>query len=252
MHGPALATLPYVSQIIRRLVNLVLPVECAICQSVLTDDPVPFFCRPCWDHVKPLVGPWCPRCGHPFASPVTLAYAPRHVCIACRLHPPAYTRAWALFSYEPPLQDAIRLFKYHGKVVLANCLGDLLEKSIGVLPPVDLLMPVPLHSDRLRSRGFNQSLLLADRFNRRLQLPMIYDNLIRLRPTQPQTELSRKARLTNLRRAFALLRPEQVQRRRVLLIDDVLTTGTTVNECAKVLRKAGAADVYVLALARTV
>ena len=183
-------------------------------------------------------------------SPVTLTYAPDHLCISCRLHPPAYTRAWGAFPYEPPLQDAIRLFKYHGKVVLTSYLGGLLKKHAPSLPQVDMLMPVPLHSERLRERGYNQALLLADRLNRRLQLPISYDNLVRLRPTLPQTELSRKARVNNLRRAFGILRPEEVKNRRILLIDDVMTTGTTVNECAKALRKAGSADVYVLALAR--
>lgn len=252
MHGPASVKLPHFSQIIRRLVNLVLPVECAVCQSVLTDDPVPFFCRSCWNGVSRFTGPSCTRCGQPFASPVTLTYASRHMCASCRLRPPAYTRAWACFPYESPLLDAIRLFKYHGKVVLASYLGDLMGRDAGLLPPVDMVMPVPLHSERLRNRGFNQALLLADRLNRRLQLPISYDNLIRLRPTLPQTELTRKERLNNLRRAFVVLRPEHVEDRRVLLIDDVLTTGTTVNECAKALRKAGSAEVYVLALARTV
>jgi len=114
------------------------------------------------------------------------------------------------------------------------------------------LMPVPLHSSRLREREFNQSLLLADRLNRRLGLPLSYGNLIRRRPTQSQTELTRSARLKNLRRAFFLLCPEEVSGKRILLVDDVFTTGTTVNECAKALRKASAADVYVCTLARTI
>ncbi len=116
---------------------------------------------------------------------------------------------------------------------------------------IDMLMPVPLHTDRLREREFNQSLLLADRLNRGLGLPLSYHNLVRLRSTQAQTELSRKARLKNLRRAFGVLRQGEVVGKRVLLVDDVFTTGTTVNECAKVLRRAGAADVYVVTLART-
>ena len=252
MDGTALATRPHFAGIIRRLVNLILPVECAQCQRSLTDDPVPFFCRLCWDEVKRLTDPVCSRCGQPFASTITLAYAPGHVCASCRLHPPAYTRAWALYAYEPPLQDAIQLFKYHGKVVLAKHLGTLLERSAGLLPPVDMLMPVPLHTDRLRDRGYNQALLLADRLNRRLDVPISYDNLIRRRATRPQTELTRKARMKNLRRTFALLRPEQVKDKRVLLVDDVMTTGTTVNECAKTLRKAGAGPVSACTIARAI
>jgi ComF family protein len=149
------------------------------------------------------------------------------------------------------LQDAIRLFKYHGKVALADALGDLMWAALRQPPDVDLIMPVPLHPSRLREREFNQSLLLADRLNRRLRLPLSHTNLVRLRRTEPQTELSRAERLKNLRKAFAVLRPGEVADKRVLLVDDVMTTGTTVNECAKALRKAGAADVYVGTLACT-
>jgi ComF family protein len=168
------------------------------------------------------------------------------------LHKPAYARAWSLYPYVPPLQDAIRLFKYRGKVTLAAALGDLMNAAIREAPAVDLVMPVPLHPSRLREREFNQSLLLADRLSRRHGLPLSYDNLVRVRRTASQTDLSRAARLKNLRRAFAVARPEEVGGKRILLVDDVMTTGTTVNECAKALRKAGAADVTVCTLARTI
>ena len=238
--------------IIRQLLHVVLPVECAACGANLTDDPVPFFCRRCWSSIKPLAGSACPRCGRPFASAVALTYSPAHLCRACRLRRPAYTGAWSLYPYEPPLQDAIRLFKYHGKVALADALGDLMLAALRQPPDVDLIMPVPLHPSRLREREFNQSLLLADRLNRRLHLPLSHTNLVRLRRTEPQTEFSRAERLKNLRKAFAVLRPDEVTDKRVLLVDDVMTTGTTVNECAKALRKAGAADVYVGTLACTI
>ncbi|MDE3226109.1 MAG: ComF family protein [Nitrospirota bacterium] len=239
------------ADVLRRLLHMVLPGECAGCGTALSDDPVPFFCRPCWAGLSPLGGPACPRCGRPFASPVALTFSPDHLCGSCRQKRPAYTKAWSLYPYAPPLRDALRLFKYRGKVALADALGRLLHSS--AMPQhLDLLMPVPIHSSRLREREFNQSLLLADRLNRRLQLPLSFDNLVRLRPTVPQTELSRSARLKNLRRAFAVLRPDDVREKRILLIDDVFTTGTTVNECAKALRKAGAADIYVCTLARTI
>lgn len=243
--------MPSLAAVIRRMLSAVLPVDCANCGITLTDDPIPCFCRECWQAITPLSGPTCPRCGRPFASPVALAYSPRHLCAACRIHPPSFTQAWSLYAYESPLREAIRLFKYHKKVSLAVPLGDLMAEAFPQLPEVDLLIPVPLHASRLREREFNQSLLLADRLNRRLGLPLSYDNLVRVRPTQPQTELSRTARLKNLRRVFVVQRPDEVAGKRILLVDDVLTTGTTVNECAKALRKAGAADVYVGTLART-
>ena len=224
--------------------------DCAGCAAPLSDDPVPFFCRACWAQVAALGGPACPRCGKPFAAATALAYSPGHLCEACRKRPPAYTQAWSAFRYAPPLQEAIHLFKYRGKVSLAKALGELMQAA-GPPASVDVLMPIPLHPARLREREFNQALLLADRLGAAWRLPVSCHNLSRIRLTASQTELSRAARLKNLRRAFALRRPEEVAGRRVLLIDDVFTTGTTVNECAKTLRKAGAADVYVFTLART-
>ena len=120
------------------------------------------------------------------------------------------------------------------------------------LPSVSLVMPVPLHPSRLRSREFNQALLLADRLAARLGLTLSFEQLVRVRATRPQTELDRKERARNVRRAFAVQNPAGLVSERVLLVDDVLTTGATVNECAKVLRRAEVESVTVLTLARRV
>lgn len=117
---------------------------------------------------------------------------------------------------------------------------------------MDVVIPVPLFPTRLHEREYNQSLLLADRLSRATGVPLSYDNLIRSRDTPPQTELTRAVRLKNLRGAFTLRRPDNIAGKRILLIDDVFTTGATVNECAKTLRRARAADIYVCTLARTV
>jgi len=116
---------------------------------------------------------------------------------------------------------------------------------------VDLILPVPLHPSRLRAREFNQSLLLADRLGKYLMRPISTTALVRTVVTEPQTSLTRQERLRNLRRAFKVRDAEPFDGRRVLLIDDVFTTGTTLNECAKILRSAGAASVSALTLART-
>jgi ComF family protein len=144
------------------------------------------------------------------------------------------------------------LFKYKGKVALAAPLAHLMIGRLPRLDFVDQIIPVPLHIRRLREREFNQSLLLADRIGRHLRIPVSFTNLIRTAPGPAQTTLSRKSRLKNLRGAFALHHPASIAGKRILLIDDVFTTGTTVNECAKTLRKSGTSDVYVLTLGRTV
>jgi ComF family protein len=146
----------------------------------------------------------------------------------------------------------MRLFKYNKKVALADALGALMSRATIEPAHIDMIIPVPLHPTRLRNREYNQSLLLADRVSRARHIPLSYDNLVRIRETAPQTELSRAVRLKNLRRAFAVRRPQDVSGKQILIIDDVFTTGTTVNECAKILRKAGASQVYVCTLARTI
>jgi ComF family protein len=237
---------------LQRLLHAILPVDCAACGQALDGDPVPFFCRVCWGTIKPIDGPCCPRCGRPFRSTVALQYSPQHLCGACRSHRPAFTRAWSLYPYVPPLQEAITLFKYRRKVSLVGALAELMRAALPQFPDVDVVMPVPLHPDRLREREFNQSLLLADRVGCILQRPVYYKDLLRVRQTVPQTELTRTGRLKNVRGVFMVPVPERVLEKRILLIDDVLTTGTTVNECAKALRRAGAGDVYVAALACSV
>lgn len=234
----------------RQTIRFLLPVDCAACGTPLADDPMPFFCSPCWDTVSPVMLPRCSRCDRPFASPVATTYSPDHTCQPCSDRPPSYTRAWTLYPYLPPLQDAICLLKYRGKVSLAAPLARLMLDRMPSLS-VDLIVPVPLHVTRLREREFNQSLLLAHHIGRSLRLPVSFTNLVRTVPSPPQTTLSRAERLRNLRNAFAVRDPAALAGKRVLLIDDVFTTGATVNECAKTLRKAGSGDVFALTLART-
>jgi ComF family protein len=117
---------------------------------------------------------------------------------------------------------------------------------------IDMIVPVPLHPSRLRAREFNQSLLLADQLSRFLARPVSATHLVRITATDPQTTLTRQARLRNLRKAFAVRRPQDLREKRILLVDDVFTTGTTLNECAKALREAGTGPVFALTLARTV
>ena len=234
---------------LRQLLYLVLPVGCRSCGRALGDDPVPFFCRECWAAIQPIAGPRCPRCGRPFRSTVSLVHSPGHRCGDCRSRGPAFTQAWPLYPYVTPLKEAIALFKYQRKVILADALARLMDTALPPLPDVDLVMPIPLHPSRLLEREFNQSLLLADRLGRRLRRPVSCVDVVRVRQTVPQTDLTRTGRRNNLRGAFAVPHPSRIKNKRVLLIDDVLTTGTTVNECARALRKAGAGDVYVATLA---
>lgn len=241
----------WMAGLMRRTMRFVLPIHCSICNSPLTDDPTPHFCSDCWSTVAQMPSPRCARCDRPFPSTIVTAHSPHYTCQTCIMRPPSYTRAWTLYPYTPPLRDAICLFKYRGKVALVSALTALMIERLPCLSRLDVIMPVPLHRDRLRQREFNQSLLLADRIGRRLGIPISYSNLIRTIPSPPQTTLSKKSRLKNLRGTFTVRSPDAIREKCVLLIDDVFTTGTTVNECAKSLRKAGSSDVFVLTLGRT-
>lgn len=127
-----------------------------------------------------------------------------------------------------------------------------MAERVHVLLNIDLVMPVPLHFKRLRHRGFNQALLLADRMSEHYGITLSYDNLARVRSTRPQVELTGEERVKNVAGAFSLRRPEDVTDKHILLIDDVFTTGATMNECAAVLKRAGASQVTACTLARAV
>ena len=235
---------------LHKALNLLFPSPCASCQVPLWDDHVPFFCQTCWARLVPISGPCCPHCGSPFASPVALQHSPTHECGPCRTRPPAFTQAWSLFPYQSPLKEAITLFKYRGKRSLTKPLLQAMVPTLPIFPAIDVLMPVPLHPQRLREREYNQSLLLAHGLSQHLKIPLSLSCLLRIRSTVPQTSLSKKERQTNLRRAFAVDKASRITGKRILLIDDVFTTGTTLHECAKALRKAGSGPVYGLTLAR--
>lgn len=236
----------------RQALRFVLPVECLSCGTELGTDPVPCFCTSCWQSIHQLRQPACAICDQPFVSPVATTYTPNHQCQHCQERPPAFQRAWTLFPYLPPLKDAICSFKYHGKYTLAKPLARLMISALPGEIDVDMIIPVPLHPTRLREREFNQSLLLADQLGRHLARPVSATHLARITATDPQTTLTRQARLKNLRKAFVVPTPQNLAKKRILLVDDVFTTGTTLHECAKTLRQAGSGPVFALTLARTI
>lgn len=239
-------------ELLRKIFRAILPGNCRSCGEALWGDSIPFFCNHCWSTLCPIMGPTCQRCSLPFLSQISLLHSPSHQCANCRLRPPAFTQAWTFYPYKSPLKEAIGLFKYQSKVSLAGPLATLLLKALTPLPMIDVIIPVPLHPTRLREREYNQSLLLAFPLSTQLGLPLSYTTLVRIRPTTPQTSLRRNDRLKNLRRSFVVTQPKVLRDKKILVVDDVFTTGTTVNECAKALRKAGASHVYVVTLARIV
>lgn len=235
------------------LLRFVFPGDCAICQGTLGVGARSVVCGACWGGIRVLDPPFCPRCGRPFWGS-TLVHPPSHRCQACRTKSPQYllARSAVLYERDDPLRDILLLFKHGRKIALGRHLGGLMaERAVDLLGHlcIDAVVPVPLHRRREQERGFNQADILARAVARRLDRPVLRKTVQRIRPTPPQSGKPR-GRARNVRGAFAVRRVEEIKDRSLLLVDDVLTTGATVNECAKVLMKAGARTVLVYTLAR--
>lgn len=233
-----------------RILDFILPTSCSFCNDPVGDSGIPFFCSACWADFSPIRGPVCPRCGRPFDSPETLSHSPDHACLACRRELPLFDQALSVGHFEGSLREAVHQFKYRPCRSLGKPLGEWMAANVRLVTDIDIVMPVPLHAGRLKERGFNQALLLAHRMSEAHRIPLSRDNLFRVRHTRPQVELSGAERIRNVAGAFALRQPGEVADRRVVLIDDVFTTGATMNECAAVLKRAGAAQVTAFTLAR--
>ena len=219
---------------------------------------IPFLCPDCIASFEAVTSPLCGRCGVMFQSRV----GEDHLCGDCMRRPGKFRRARAAGVYNGALMALIHQLKYRACLALVDPLGRLLQEAFHHhwLPEeVDMVLPIPLHNRRLRQRGFNQAQMLVNAWanaaqegNRdRHRFPKAREILVRSRPTTPQTGLGKLERRRNIRRAFTVVDRDAVQGRRVLLVDDVYTTGATAEEAARALKRNGADYVDVLTVART-
>ena len=237
------------------LANLLFPLDCAACRVALPAELRPArLCAACADQLSPIVPPYCQGCAESFPADPSMLF----VCPNCLGRPTACDFAYAAYESRGPLRAIIHDFKYHSKLHLRVVLGQLLHRALEeprLQARTDwILTPVPLHVRKLRDRQFNQSWELARQLHRHTQFPL-HPGLRRHRFTISQASLDRKGRLANLQGAFDLTpkarRRQTFAGRHILLIDDVLTTGATLHECAQVLKTQGhAASVVGLCLAR--
>jgi ComF family protein len=208
------------------------------------------FCQDCGTKIKPVNQPFCTVCGEPFAS----KEGPDHTCGRCAEKKPAFASARAALLYDGPVKNAILSFKYARRMALARPLALLCQwvfLRYYADAAHDLALPVPLHGRRLGWRGFNQAWLLMEGWKNDARFPSPDRRILRrIRNTPVQAGMSKKARAQNIRGAFAVDCPQKIGGKRILLVDDVLTTGETARECARVLAKNGAARVDILTLAR--
>jgi len=217
-----------------------------------------YLCPSCNTNCTPVRPPYCVICG----SPLTSCSGENHACGKCIRKPPYYTTARAAGIYDNAFMTLIHSLKYKKDMQVAKPLGQILFNSLIRFfseKKIDFAVPVPLHPKKFRARGFNQAYLLMHRWPDTIksEYPALSDfhikrNVIeRVRNTEPQTGLDGKKRDSNIKDAFHLKKSSDVSGKSILVVDDVMTTGSTVNECAKTLKKGGAKEIHVLTLART-
>ncbi len=221
--------------------NLLFPQTCPVCRNPSSEHSIAPICAECWRTIRPYRGPACSRCGTPLVSDAAAT------CGDCLKNEPPFKRAVNFGLYDGVLRSAINLLKYRG---IRRLSGPLSGMMLGIgFPDVDAVIPVPLYEKRLRQREFNQSALLAANIARHIGAALVTGCLLKIRDTPPQVGLRSRERIKNIRGAFDIRDGCRLRGRKVLLIDDVVTTGATVRECSRVLKKAGAGDIHVAALA---
>lgn len=226
-----------------RILDLLFPETCPSCNGPSQAHRTAPFCNTCWAGIQPYEGPMCRVCGLPLPS----SYADR--CAECTADPPEYETHRSFSLYDGTLREAIHRLKYGKLRRLAPPLADLLFAMD--IPDVDYIVPVPLHPSRLKQREFNQAGLVARHLSRRTGIPLDLLSLEKVTNTPPQVGLPRRQRLANERKAFRVLEGGPLKGRRVLLMDDVATTGATLRACARALAAGGTALVEAVTLARS-
>ena len=229
----------------KALADLCFPPRCLSCKDYLEESSL-LFCPVCFEKIEFIEEPFCSCCGKSFPS------GENHLCGECMKKSWNFDRAQSLVLYEETVAKAIGGFKFGGRKAALQTFQKI--KSLSPLPlsleQSDFIVPVPLHINRLRKRGFNQAALLAGYFFPEEKHKIKNTILLRTKDTIPQTGLDGSCRRKNMKEAFVVKNREKIEGKNILLIDDVFTTGTTVDECARVLKSNGAQQVEVLTLAR--
>lgn len=229
------------------VINLLFPPHCIICGVGITSDDQ--LCLECKNLIPFIDSPTCSCCGAVYQASAGI----NHLCGKCMKKRPSYQQVLAFTLYEEPIVTVLHRLKYAGDtsslVVIRYCIH---KSPIQHFEDIDVVIPVPLHLKRLRERGFNQAILLARELFLERSTIIQPDILQRVKNTASQTFLNRKERKKNLRKAFVVRRKESVRGKRVCLVDDVFTTGATIEECSKILMKSGASEVVALVFSRVV
>lgn len=232
-----------ISEVWLGFVDLIFPPICLVCGEVQEK----YLCTDCASKISFLTPPLCHRCAMPLVD---------GVCNECRDLEFAFDTAYSVGAYEGVLRDAIHAFKYKSQKVLSEPLSNLMIEALSannrLRASVDVIVPVPIHLSRKRLRGFNQAELLAAQIGRAMKLPVVMDVLIKSSPNRAQIDLPLDMRKSNVEGVFSINNADAVYGRRVMLVDDVFTTGSTCDSASVALRSAGVREIHVFTLARSV
>jgi len=235
------------------VLDVIYPRRCVYCASSMDRIERRSLCGTCWDKLPLIKSPFCPCCGIPFKSEYAHQWSPDHLCQDCRQSRRRFDSARYVGTYESPLRELVLAFKLKGNPTAGGDCTDLIKENVSSLmegKKLDMVINVPLHQRRLLSREFDQAGLLAEAAAGALRLPFPSGSLTRVINTGSQTKV--KDRKKNVRGAFMVKRPEMVAGKSVLLVDDVFTSGATMEECSRVLKRSGAAAVHLFTLARAI
>lgn len=238
------------------LLNFVFPLDCKICEKPIRESKGYSICEDCFKTIELIERPYCVKCGKPLIPTDFFKQNREILCLDCKRKKYSFEFSRSTGVYDKVLKKCIHLFKYYGERKLAKPLGklmvDSLVKNNEFKKKIDLIIPVPLHRNDLKKRGFNQSVLLGKVTGDYFSIPVRENVLVKKRSTPFQVNLSKKERKINILGAFSVEKPEEIKGKNILILDDVFTTGATVEECTKELMKARAKNIFVLTLARTV
>ncbi len=243
---------PFMQEGLDGLLNFIYPAACGLCSKKLDDkyQRSLLICKECLSKMKKNRPPFCKKCGRSLAGLVETL----DTCRDCNQKKFYYERAHACYLYEGAVKEALHLFKYAKRQSLSKMFCGLFIESLirdgYILKDIEGVIAVPLHGTKIRERGFNQSYMLAEAAARRFKIKEMSMHLKRISNTGPQSELDKNERRNNIKDAFRVQNDGSIKGKRLLLIDDVFTTGATLNECARVLKAAGAAQISCLTFSR--
>ena len=238
--------------IFKKILNLIFPPKCCSCEKIVEDEDT--LCTECWEKINFIHKPFCSKC----SSPMEFNISDSDICINCMNNEPLYIKLRSAVVYNKFSSRIIFKFKFFDKIYLKRFMAKCMAKaSEDIIDDIDIFIPIPLHKKRLIMRKYNQSQILADELSKITKKDTIYDFLYKNSHTTPQAKLKKSERLKNLKNKFSINQKyikniEEYKNKRFAIVDDVVTTGSTINECVNVLNQAGIKNVYAITFAKTV